>query len=96
MCMAIILPQMKTFHSQCVAGFPSEDCRIYDIGYMWPILVTQTILDLIVVAIKSEMLRKAYHLYRFLHEYKSPLLNVIDGGRHFQITLPEEPSTQTD
>lgn len=99
--MVVVVPQMHAFHQQCVAGFPTEDCRIYDIGYMGPILLSQTILDLVVVAIKTDMFRKAHHLYLLLHEYKSPLLRVIGGERFLQLRLPaikpaEKPPADTD
>ncbi|KAK8804996.1 hypothetical protein WA171_006961, partial [Blastocystis sp. BT1] len=34
-CMIIVCPQMNSFLTKCNMGFPSEDCRIYDIHYMW-------------------------------------------------------------
>lgn len=86
--MVLVVPQMSAFHQQCVAGFPMEDCRIYDFGYMWPILLSQLILDLVVVAIKIDMFRKTHRLYLLLHEYKSPLLRVIGGERFLQLHLP--------
>ena len=75
--MLIILPQMDSFHSKCEMGYPSEDCRIYDIHSMWPVLLTQTILCVVVLVIKCTMVRTAYSLYWNLHEHRSPLLETI-------------------
>ena len=86
--MIIILPQMDAFHSKCEMGYPSEDCRIYDIHSMWPVLLTQTILCMIVLVIKWVMVRTAYSLYWILHAHKSPLLETI-ANRSDVCTLVE-------
>lgn len=88
--MIIVGPQMNSFLTRCNMGFPSEDCRIYDIHYMWPILLVQTLLCLIVIAIKSIMVRRAYSLYWYLHEFKSPLLKYIHEGRYLHIDIPAD------
>ena len=92
-CMIIVIPQMGTFLSRCQMSFPSEDCRIYDLGHMWPILLVQSALCAIVVAIKIVMIKRSYHLYLLLHEYKSPLLNYITQGKYLKIEMPVEMQT---
>ena len=88
--MIIILPQMNSFHSKCEMGYPSEDCRIYDIHFMWPVLLTQSILCVVVLAIKCVMVRIAYSLYWVLHEHKSPLLSTIANCSDANVCVPIE------
>ena len=76
---------MGSFHSNCLMTFPSEDCRIYDIHYMWSVLLIQFILCIAVVAIRVFMFIYTYRLYRLLNLYYSPLL-FVDKGQNYQET----------
>lgn len=87
-CMGIIIPQMKSFYTNCLMGFPLEECRIYDIAYMWPILVIQSCLCTVMIIIKTIMIRKTYRLYILFHEFRSPLLTFIKSEVHTKIELP--------
>lgn len=88
LCMIIIIPQMKTFYTNCLMGFPLEECRIYDYSYMWPILSIQSILCLIALGIKTITIRKTYKLYILFHEYRSPLLPYLHNEISTRIELP--------
>lgn len=78
---------MSSFHSNCMMTFPSEDCRIYDIHYMWPILLIQFILCVAVVAIRVFMFIYTYRLYKLLNVCYSPLLFLDKSKEYKEISL---------
>ena len=77
LCMLIVLPQMTSFYSSCLLTFPVEDCRIYEFEFMWPILLSQFLLCVVVIMVKIMMFRSAHRLYRLLLTYGAPLLSPI-------------------
>ena len=87
--MIIIIPQMSTFYTNCLMGFPVEDCRIYDISYMWPILLTQSILCMISIGIKCNTIKMSYQIYILLHEFKSPLLSYFTKDKYISFSFPK-------
>ena len=87
--MIIITPQMSSFYTNCLMGFPVEDCRIYDISYMWPILLTQSILCMISIGIKYITIKTSYQIYILLHEFKSPLLSYITKDKFTYLSFPK-------
>ena len=83
---------MYSFHSNCLMGFSIEDCRIYDISYMWPILFIQFLLCTIVLIIKIIMIKRAYRLYILFHEFRSPFLLYLQEKTRIKIELPVKQS----
>ena len=75
--------------------FPSEDCRIYDINYMWPILLIQFILCIIVVVIRVIMFIFAYKLYKLLNVFYSPLLYLDKNQSYKETSLSVKNQTVT-